>query len=318
MCTLHQRPSKVAGALHAVDGLPKCLRDSRNEQAAVIAIEGDPERITESPGPDFLFPRPGSEWVVARDRIAGKSSIDVDTKDLAEQRLGVLRKTVPRQRLRRDLESLPQNLLADAMRHAAVAKSDVEKPIRAECEATAIVLAARPVDFQENPLRGGVDLRRVARISGELGHAPGMVPALGRVCAQRRRIRREHAAVAGETGMKSKAQKATLLEVLLERQHSWPQVEERLGRQSSVRAKHLYDTILLNDEFSSAAVRGLLEMQRGRQTFRNRLQRQILCRSGRGANQHAKQNHGDKCFCPCNRTSHACRSVHPSPHSLFA
>ena len=137
-----------------------------------------------------------------------------------------------------------------------------------------------------------------------------MVPALGRARPQRCRVRREHAAVAGELRMKRKAQQAALLEILLERQHSWEQVEERLGRQSVVRAKHPYDAILLNDEFSSAAVGGLLQMQRGRQTFRNRLQRQILRRCRRGANQHGQHRRVNRRCLPPNKSAHACGNVH--------
>ena len=103
---------------------------------------------------------------------------------------------------------------------------------------------------------------------------------------------------------------AALLEVLLERQHACPQIEERLRRQPVVRAEHAYDAILLNDEFSPAAVGRLLEMERGRQTFGNRLQGQILCRHGRGAHQHREQNHMyERFFLPMKR-SHAYGDVH--------
>src|SRR5262245_17023279 len=126
---LHQGPAEVAGAVHAVDSLPKCLRDSCNKEAAVIAVKGDPEWIAKSPSPDFLFPYSEHKWVVARDRISRKSSIDVDTKDLAEQRVGILRKTVPDQRLRGNVERLPKHLFADSMRYATVAKADVDKAV---------------------------------------------------------------------------------------------------------------------------------------------------------------------------------------------
>ena len=110
--------------------------------------------------------------------------------------------------------------------------------------------------------------------------------------------------------MKGEAQQAALLEVLLERQHACPQIEERLRRQPVVRAEHAYDAILLNDEFSPAAVGGLLEMERGRQTFGNRLQGQILCRHGRGAHQHREQDHMDERFFLPMKRSHACGDVH--------
>lgn len=80
--------------------------------------------------------------------------------------------------------------------------------------------------------------------------------------------------------MQGKAQQAALLEVLLERQQSWPQIEKRLGHQSTVRAKHLYNAILLDDEFSSAAVGGLLQMQRRRLTFRNRFRTRFCAAAG--------------------------------------
>ena len=290
---LQQWPSEVARAFYSIGCLPKCLCDRGHKEAAVIAIEGDPKRVAKSPSPNFLFPRSGRKWVVARNCVTGKSSIDVDTKDLAKQRLGVLCETVPGQRLRRNFEGLPKNRLADAMRYAAVAKADVEKPVGAEGEGAAIVFAAGPVDLQQNPLRGSVDFRQVARVSAELGHSAGMVPALGRGRAQGRRIGRKHAAVARELRVQGKAQQTALLEVLLERQQSWPQIEKRLGFQSAVRAKHLYNAILLDDEFSSAAVGGLLQMQRRRQTFRNRFQHQILCRGGRSATQHGEHHDTD-------------------------
>ena len=73
--------------------------------------------------------------------------------------------------------------------------------------------------------------------------------------------------------MQREAEQATLFEVLLERQHVRTQVEERLRRNAAVGAKHTHQAILLNNELATAAVVGILDVDRRRQAFGDEFER---------------------------------------------
>src|SRR5262249_25545522 len=103
--------------------------------------------------------------------------------DLAEQRCSVLSQMVPREPFGRHVERLPDDLLADSVRHAAVTECNVQIAVRAEFQSTAIVLTAGPVDLEQDALRTQIDSRKITWLCAELRHTAGVVPGLWRTRA---------------------------------------------------------------------------------------------------------------------------------------
>ena len=112
------------------------------------------------------------------------------------------------------------------MRAAAVAEPDEQPALSVECQRTAIVLSAQPVDLDQNAL--GSEINRLgARREREFRQPLGVVPPLRRAGAQRRGVERIDAAVHGERGMKRETEQAALLEPFVERRHAPGQIQQR-------------------------------------------------------------------------------------------
>ena len=92
---LHDVPAVVAAARarveFAVDLLVAILADVGDEEVAGRAVEADPPRVAQAPGPDCVGAGRADERVVRRDRVIAvrrrtRVPFDVDAQDLAEQR----------------------------------------------------------------------------------------------------------------------------------------------------------------------------------------------------------------------------------------
>ena len=129
--------------------------------------------------------------------------IHVDAKDLAEQDVQVLRVAVRAARLVRVL-------LVDVVLVPAVARAEVEKTIRAERDAPAVVVEIRMIQLQQNPFRA--EVRRVA-LRGELRDRHRVVPVRRRSRAQWRAVAHVELVVRGELRMQRQPQHAAFIEL---------------------------------------------------------------------------------------------------------
>ena len=274
MRTLADRPAIVPRTVHPVNRLPERFRDAADEQIAVAGtVEGDAEGIAETPGVNLGPPGARApERVGWRDRVAGRPTVDVDPQDFAVEEAEVLGIAVIVMEAFRDLEGVFRNHVGalariggvrrldidvrDAMHAAAVAKPDIEKAVRAEGEAAAIMLAVDPIEFEENALRAWLRTVRVGGRQLEFGNPPRR----GRLARERRAgaglgaVGDVKQAIRRKIGMKRHPKQPALVEGLEQRHHGGPQVEKRRLHALSRSIDNIDLARLLADEAPAAAV----------------------------------------------------------------
>ena len=146
MLALHHAPAVVSAAVIAgglaVDLLVAALADVGDEQGAGGAVEGDPPRVAQAPGPDLVPARDRApERIGRRDAVAavrtGAGPVDVDAQDLGEQVLG-----------------LALGVAILIVRPAPVASSQVQQAVRSEGHRAAVVVRCGAVIDGEDVLAG--------------------------------------------------------------------------------------------------------------------------------------------------------------------
>ena len=214
-----QAAAPAGGRGREVDLLAVALADVRDREVAGRAIEREAPRVAQPVRPDRV-----AERVVGRDGVgARRGAARVDAQDLAEQRVRALRVRGRR-----------------VVAVAAVARADVEQPVRPERELAAVVVARLRVrDRDHQPARCGVG--RVG-VGGDVV----LVDLQRSAGAGQIDVGQPAARVVGREG--DRQQPALVAGRVRDRAH----VEERLGRAAR---DDLHDAALLDDEHARVAGR---------------------------------------------------------------
>lgn len=243
-----QIPTHVRAALlrcEHVHFFERVLSDVTDPEISISSVDCKPEGITQTVEPNFAARTLANERIGGRNGIveAGRvRRIDIDAQDLAEQYVDVL------------------TVALRVAAAAAIAETDVEKAVFAECEAAAFVIGKRLIDRKKNIFRVGVGEVCVARRRSKFGNyglklaagVAGVVykkAAVLRVHGMERQTEEAGFAAAGEAG-------------------SAADIEKRGRGARSVALDDLDVATLFDHEEASCSVARLLQIERAGKTVR--------------------------------------------------